>query len=141
MIEGKIRPLAVCIIKHDGKILATVGRDSVKKQTYYRLIGGGIEFGEKAEKALKREFLEELGTNLENIKFIRTLESIFTYEGKKGHEILMVFEADLVNKNLYKEDNIKILDTTEGGVATWQNIEDYKNGKLILYPDGVSKFI
>lgn len=139
--ENAIRPLAVCIIKHEGKLLAGIGRDSVKKETFYRLMGGGIEFGEKGEEALRREFQEELGTDLENIKFVTVLENIFIYEGKKGHEIVMVFKGDLVNKDLYNKQDIPILDSKEGGVASWQKIEDYKNGKLILYPQGISEFI
>ncbi len=139
--ENAIRPLAVCIIKHKEKILAGVGFDSVKKETFYRLLGGGIEFGERAKAALRREFQEELGTNLKNVRFITTLETIFTYEGKNGHEILMVFEGDLVNKDLYEKTELQILDSNEGGIASWQNIDDYKNGKLILYPEGILDFI
>lgn len=139
--ENAIRPLAVCIIKHNGKLLAGIGRDSIKKETFYRLLGGGIEFGEKGEEALRREFVEELGTDLENVKFVTTLENIFIYEGKKGHEIVMVFEADLVNKELYMTNNIPILDSKEGGEAIWESINDYKNKKLILYPGGILDFI
>lgn len=139
--ENAIRPLAVCIVKHEGKILAGNGFDSVKEEVFYRLLGGGIKFGERAEAALKREFQEELGTGLENVKFITTLETIFTYEGKNGHEILMVFEGDLVNTDLYEKSEIQILDSNEGGVASWQKIDDCKNGKVILYPEGILDFI
>ena len=138
--KNGIRPLAVCIIKHNGKLLSGVGHDSVKKETFYRLLGGGIEFGEKAEETLKREFEEELKTGLENIKYITTLENIFTYKGKPGHEIVFVFEADLTNKELYEKDNIPILDDKDS-VAVWQNISDFKSEKLILYPEGVGKFL
>jgi len=139
--ENAIRPLAVAIIKHNGKLLAGIGKDSKKGQTFYRLLGGGIEFGEKGEEALRREFREELESDLENIKYITTLENIFTFEGKNGHEIVMIFEADLVNKELYSKNTIPILDLEEGGKATWENIEDYKNKKLILYPEGVVDFV
>lgn len=138
---NEIRPLAVCIIKHNGKLLAGIGHDKIKKETFYRLLGGGIEFGEKAEVTLLREFEEELNTRLENVRYITTLENIFTYEGKKGHELVFVFEADLTNKNLYEKDNIPILDSKEKGIAVWQNISDFKSGKLILYPDGADKLL
>ncbi|HKC04684.1 MAG TPA: NUDIX domain-containing protein [Patescibacteria group bacterium] len=131
---GVIRPLAVCIIKDEGRLLVTVSRDSFKKENYCRLLGGGIEFGETGEEALRREFKEELGTDLENVKYLTSMENIFTYEGKPGHEIDLLFEADLTNKELYKKDNIQILDNNEGGAATWQKISDFKDKKLILYP-------
>lgn len=138
---NEIRPLAVCIIRHNGKLLSGIGHDDVKKETFYRLLGGGIEFGETSEETLQREFKEELNTGLENVRYITTLENIFTYEGKKGHEIVFVFEGDLTNKDLYQKDNIPILDSEEKGMAVWQNISDFKSGKLILYPDGAKKLL
>lgn len=134
MKAGVIRPVAVCIIKDKDRLLVSVSRDSVKKETFCRLLGGGIEFGETGEQALRREFREELGTDLENVKYLTSMENIFTYEGKTGHEIDLLFEADLTNKDLYEKDNIQILDNNEGGAATWQKISDFKENKLILYP-------
>lgn len=134
MKQGVIRPVAVCIIRDKDRLLVTVSRDSVKKETFCRLIGGGIEFGETGEQALKREFQEELGQDLENVKYLTSMENIFTYEGQPGHEIDLLFEADLVNKDLYQKDNIQILDNNEGGAATWQKISDFKDKKLVLYP-------
>lgn len=136
-----IRPLAVCIIKHNGKLLSGTGHDKVKNETFYRLLGGGIEFGEKAEETLQREFEEELKTGLENIKYITILENIFTYEGKRGHEIVFVFEGELTNKDLYRKNNIPILDSEKDSLAVWENISDFKSGKLILYPDGAEKLL
>lgn len=134
MKPGTIRPVAVCIIKNKDRLLVTVSRDSVKKETFCRLIGGGIEFGETGEEALRREFQEELGTDLANVKYLTSMENIFTYEGMPGHEIDLIFEADLVNKDIYQKDNIQIIDNNEGGAATWQKISDFKQKKLILYP-------
>ena len=134
MKAGTIRPVAVCIIRDKDRLLVTVSRDSVKKENYCRLLGGGIEFGETGEQALRREFQEELGTDLENVKYITSMENIFTNEGELGHEIDLLFEADLVNHDLYEKDNIQILDNNEGGAATWQRISDFKDKKLILYP-------
>ena len=51
--EKYIRPLAVAVIRYQGKILAVRGVDHVKNEVFFRLPGGGIEFGETAEAALK----------------------------------------------------------------------------------------
>ena len=137
MREGTIRPLAVCIVKNQDKLLVSGGYDFKKDEVFYRLLGGGIEFGETGEEAIEREFQEELATDLENVKHLVTLENIFTYNGKPGHEIVFVFVGDLTRKDLYQKDNIKILDNKEGK-ASWQKIGDFKEKKLILYPDDIS---
>ena len=101
--QEKIRHMAVAVIKKENKVLAIKGYDYIKNQTFYRLLGGGIEFCEKGEKTIKREFMEELGFEPINIKYSKTVENIFEFNGKKGHEIVLVYDAELP-KNL---DNIK----------------------------------
>lgn len=96
--EKKIRPLAVAVIEKDKKILAVKGYDDIKKETFYRLIGGGIEFGEKGEDTIKREFMEEFGFEPINIAYFTTAENIFKFNGVDGHEIVLVYKADLPDK-------------------------------------------
>ena len=43
---------------------------------------GGIEFLEKSEDALKREFKEELNIDIKVGKFLGISENIFNYKGK-----------------------------------------------------------
>lgn len=138
MKNNRIRPLALAIIQRDDKILVQVGFDSKKNERFYRLPGGGIEFGETGLEALKREYMEEFGTGIDNIEFLGFLENIFTFEGKNGHEIVMVYKADLENESLYDKKEIKILDN-DGACAIWENIEVLKDGHF--YPDGIKRFV
>ena len=57
----EIRPIVLGIARRDNKILVSEGYDKIKKQTFYRCLGGGIEFLETSQIALKREYKEELG--------------------------------------------------------------------------------
>ena len=41
--SDSIRPISLGIAKKDNKILVGIGYDKVKKQTFYRALGGGIE--------------------------------------------------------------------------------------------------
>jgi len=141
MKKNGIRPLSLCIIKNKDRILVGDGYDSKKGDTFYRLLGGGIEFGEKGEEALNREFKEELDSELENVKYLTTLENIFTYNGKSGHEIVFIFSADLVKKDLYQKESIDVLDSLQKQKATWKKISDFKDHKLILYPNGILNII
>lgn len=103
----KIRPLAVALIMKGSKVLAVKGFDEIKKQTFYRLVGGGIEFLEKGEDTLRREFMEELGFEPINIKYKTTKENIFEYNGKKGHEIILVYTAELP-ENMREKDKFAV---------------------------------
>lgn len=102
MSEPRIRPLALCIFHHHGKILVNSFYDAVKEQTLYRPIGGGIEFGERSIEAIAREVQEELALSISDVRLIGTLESIFTYAGKPGHEIVQVYDARFDDESVYE---------------------------------------
>src|SRR4051812_39751407 len=112
MNAPRIRPLSLCVFRRDSMILVSKGYDPKKSETYYRPIGGGIEFGELAENACRREVLEELGTEIENVRKLGVLENIFTFNGKPGHEIVYLYEADFSDARFYDADEHPIV---EGG--------------------------
>ena len=39
--------------------------------------------------------MEELGFEPVNIRYMKTVENIFEFNGKKGHEIVLVYQASL----------------------------------------------
>ncbi|MDR1476870.1 MAG: NUDIX domain-containing protein [Rickettsiales bacterium] len=109
MTEGKIRPIVVAAIKRpDNRYLVNIGEAEGRK--WFRMLGGGIKFGETAEEALIREFKEELGADIIVGKKIEAYESIFIYKGKKGHEIVFVYEAEFADKSLYDMDRIPMIE-------------------------------
>lgn len=130
----KIVVKALCVIEQDGKLLLCKGFDSVKKETYYRFVGGTIDFGEKAEDALKREIREELDSEIENLEFITVVENVFIYEKKPGHEICFIYKGDLTNKEVYQKKVIPI-PGEDDFPAEWVPISDILEGKVILYPE------
>ena len=130
------RPLVICIFSHKGKILVCEGTDTVKNETFYRPAGGMIEFQEKADDALRREIKEETGEDIKNIKYLTTVENIFTYEGKPGHEIILVYDAEFVDKEIYKRERVKITESNDAWCnAYWKTPDEFGGGKLILYPE------
>jgi hypothetical protein len=74
MKAGRIRVLAPGINWRGDELLVYVGYDPTKRQTFYRRLGGGVEFGERARAALICEFAEELVAELVNIRYLGTLE-------------------------------------------------------------------
>lgn len=102
MSEPRIRNLALCIFHHEGKILVNEFEDPVKRQTLFRPLGGGVEFGERSAETVVREIREELDLPIREVRLIGTLESIFTYLGKPGHEVVQVYDARFEDSALYQ---------------------------------------
>jgi len=124
---------AMCIISHNGKVLATKGFDPVDNVEFFRLLGGGMDFSEKSLDTLKREMREELETEIENINFLTVIENVFRYQGLPGHEIIFLYSADLVKKELYGREEIAIADHPSVR-AVWIPNQDVISGVARLFP-------
>lgn len=136
MVHGvrAIRPMTVAIIRNSqGKILVSPGFDKIKQETFYRLLGGGIDFSETSEVALNREFQEELNTEITNCQLLGVKENIFSYEGEDGHEICFIHTADFVDVSMYQQSEFKILDSKDEGRVIWLDLADL--GDNHIYPD------
>lgn len=135
----EIRPIVLGIAKKNNQILVSEGFDKVKNQTFYRCLGGGIEFLETSEAALKREYKEELNIDIDIEDYCGLTENIFTYEGKNGHELILFYNIKI------KEEDIKeryhIIDDNAETDAYWIDIDEFKNKNKILYPEQILKFL
>ncbi len=138
MIENKIRPLSLAIIRNDNKILVVPGYDPKKDEHFYRLVGGGIEFGETALEALHREFQEELALELESPELLDVVENIFTFDGRNGHEVVFVYEAKFSDKSAYLKETMTIIDHPEASTV-WLDIANADLSKI--YPNGLDKYL
>lgn len=135
----EIRPIALGLAIKDNKLLVGEGFDNVKNETFYRCLGGGIEFLEKSIDALKREFKEEININIVVKNFLGISENIFTYKGRNAHEIILFYSIEISDDD-YKEEYI-INDDCGKYKAKWIDIEEFKNQNKILYPEDVFKYI
>ena len=135
----EIRPIVLGIAIKNNKLLVEEGFDNIKNQTFYRCLGGGIEFLEKSSDALKREFKEEIGANIIIKDFLGISDNIFTYEGKNAHEIIFFYSIELPDNN-YKNE-YHIVDENDSYLAKWIDINDFKNKSKILYPDEIFKYL
>lgn len=135
----EIRPIVLGLAIKDNKLLVSEGFDNVKNQTFYRCLGGGIEFLEKSTDALKREFQEEINIDIAIKNFLGISENIFTYEGKNAHELVLYYNIDILDKD-YKDEYI-VIDDNSQSKAVWIDVDEFKNGNKILYPEEVFKYI
>lgn len=128
----EIRPIVLGLVKKDNKLLVGEGYDKIKNQTFYRCLGGGIEFGEKSNEALEREFQEEIQADIIVKDFLGVAENIFTYNGKKGHELVLFYDAEMKDSD-YKEE-YHIADEEDSGLVKWIDVDEFKNQQKIIYP-------
>jgi 8-oxo-dGTP pyrophosphatase MutT (NUDIX family) len=136
--KRKIRVLALAVIRRGDAILVAEGRDDVKQQAFYRPMGGGIEFGETGEQAAVREICEETGEVVTVLRYLGTLENIFTYNGQAGHEICRVYEAVFASEAAYQRETLEGTDDDEHlFTARWMPLDDFRRGAAPLYPDGL----
>ena len=138
MQQKQIRPLALGVFLRDDRLLVFEGHDPVKGQTFYRPLGGGIEFGETGAQAMAREIREEIGAEVTNVRYLGLCENIFTHLGEMGHEIVLLYEAELVDPSLYERDDLQAVEP--GGVVfkvMWKPLADFADGCTPLYPDGL----
>ena len=133
----EIRPIVLGLAIRNNKLLVSEGFDKIKNQTFYRCLGGGIEFLEKSTDALKREFKEEINIDIVIKDFLGVSENIFTYQGKNAHEHVFYYNIDILDKD-YKDEYINVDDN---GKAVWINIDEFKNGNKKLYPEDVFKYL
>ena len=135
----EIRPVVLGIIIKNNKLLVERGYDENNKTEFYRCIGGGIEFLEKSDEALKREFKEELNIEIQVKDYLGLSENIFKYKGKDAHELILFYNIEINDKD-YKEKYI-INDDGQQSVATWIDINKFRNKELIVYPEKVIDYI
>jgi len=95
-----IRFKAIGLHWRAGRLLAAEVYDDDGQLKGVRPLGGTVEFGERADAALVREFSEELGVPARVAGPARFIENIYTHEGQTGHEILAVFDVAIPEEDL-----------------------------------------
>ena len=143
MDKEKIRPIVICLFRHEGRVLVTESFDSAKGDHYARPLGGGVEFGEHSSEALVREILEETGAEIENAELLCVIENLFIYEGEPGHEVVFVYDAVFRDRSIYAKSAIPVY---ESGIdlrttAAWRSPEELKASGTRLVPEELAELL
>ena len=124
----KIEVIARLVVIHDHNVLLSrkLGADN----TY--LVGGHVEQDETAQQALRREFEEENGLQIEVGEFLGVVEHAYTNEvkQKRHHEYNLVFSGKLLQDPFprppeSREPNLEFL---------WQPIDRLDEANLLPLP-------
>ncbi|HET6762558.1 MAG TPA: NUDIX domain-containing protein [Longimicrobiaceae bacterium] len=134
----RIRVVAGALVRAGDRLLVERGRDTARGFDFYRVIGGGVDFGESAADAVVREWSEEFGLTLSVAGLLGVLENHFTYESRPGHEIVFVFAGSVAEA--WVADRDRFTSTDEKGApheAEWVSIAALRDGPAPLFPAGV----
>ena len=107
----------------------------------WRPLGGAIEFGESAEQALAREFLEEIGKPIRCVKPLCVLENLYSHEGTRGHEIVFAFEAELVGPNFDSKAGFSFFDGGVTNEVAWRPVHEFVEGVERLFPEKLIAYL
>lgn len=141
--KKRIRSLALCVFRRGEMIFVAEGYDVKADKTFYRPIGGGIDFGEKASDTVSREVMEEIKAEVADLVYLGTLENVFSYEGKKGHEICLIFDGRFIDESR-NADDYTVIGEDDGDLlftAMWKPLSFFQESNAPLYPDGLLELL
>jgi ADP-ribose pyrophosphatase YjhB (NUDIX family) len=125
--------MAVIRRPRDGALLVSEPADG----SFQRPLGGHVEFGEYALDTIHREFGEEIGQRLTEVRRIGVLENIFPWQGGTEHEVVFIYTAAFADAAAYEIQEQVIADDTENRVI-WRTPGTVSPP---LYPAGLPELI
>lgn len=136
----RIRPVALGLpFRENGEILVARHYDEVAEMEFYRPLGGGLEFGEHSDAGVRREFQEELGTDVAVEERIAAFENVFEFRGEAGHEVVFLYRVAFEDDAYYEQDAFEAVEGNgEVFPVRWKPLSDFTGDDAdVLYPDGI----
>jgi ADP-ribose pyrophosphatase YjhB (NUDIX family) len=137
MKPGQIRPIVIGVFRDEDRLFLAEYHDPSSGERFYRPLGGAIAFGEHSRECIVREIREEMRTEITDLDYVGVIENIFIFDGKPGHEIVLVYEATFVDSRLYEVESVRCRDNGGEFVAVWKPIAQFQAGRAPLYPEGL----
>jgi ADP-ribose pyrophosphatase YjhB (NUDIX family) len=135
------RAVAICVVRRGDEILVFDAYDEVDHMTYHRPLGGGIGFGEHSEAAVRREFLEEIGAELAELRLLDVIENAFDLEGVPSHEVVFVYEGRFADPSLYDREAFTVDEGSTTLPGLWRPLDTFDSRTAPLYPDGLLELL
>lgn len=127
------RVAGICISNNKVLLHKTKSKDG------YAFPGGHVMFGESAESALSREFLEEIGINVfvEELKWIH--ENFFTMRSNPCHQICLFYKVSLLDSSIVSKSVFKGKEENSDIYFEWVPLN--KLNKIKIYPENAPQLL
>ena len=102
------------------------------EESFYRLPGGSVEFGETAAAAIQRELIEEFDLQATIGELACVDESIIEYDGKEAHQCTLIHWCSVELKDT--QDDLIHNEHPEVKL-TWRTIDQLV--RKPVYPEGI----
>ena len=132
----------LCVFSHHGSVLLLSGKDPTHGNRYLRPLGGSIEFGERSSDTVVREIREELGAEIQDLRLLGVVESLFEFLGRRHHEILFVYDAGFQDRAMYDRPFVQGIEADGSDiVAQWYPVHDLPSVGIEVVPEGLLSLI
>ena len=136
-----VRPLVAAVIQGQGRILVWEDRNPATGEVVCVPLAGGIEFGESGAEAVARELHEEIGATATRVDYLGTIEDIYDWDGRKRHELYLLYDVDLADRGVYETDELRVVEPDGTAyVARWRRLDEFRSSARLV-PDGLLDLI
>ncbi|MAF11971.1 hypothetical protein CMK11_16110 [Candidatus Poribacteria bacterium] len=123
-----IRIRACGVFRRDDEVLLIREYNDAGVARYWAP-GGGVDYGEPVEDAVRREMREEVGVEVSDARYIGMFESLGdTPDGHLAHAISLVYEVATEDEHIYGQDVVPIEDNGLPFAAVWIRPADVPAG-------------
>jgi len=133
-MKKQIFPVVIGVIKKEKKYLLTKRQSPKKEWNKWQFPGGGVNFFETLEEAIKREIKEETNLEIRKTEFIPKVFEIIRIE-EKWHGLLFVFRC------FPKDNNLCIKINNEASDYGWFTFDEILKLDSLLGTREIVKFI
>jgi mutator protein MutT len=133
-MKKQIFPVVIGVIKKNGKYLLTKRQSPKKEWNKWQFPGGGLEFFETLEDAVRREIKEETGVEILKVEFIPKVFEIIRPKDK-WHGLLFVFSC------FPKKNNFSVRINSEASEYGWFSFQEILKLDSLLGTKEIASFI